>query len=203
MVKIDVFDYFNLSEKEKLIESFSEIKNELEKLEEINDLIENFEKNSLFHSEVFLKKAKNQHLALKIKLLNSELREKNEISERLQSLGYNLGLLRMLLVAKDDKVFKKIKESFLTNDYSSIPVIIKELNDFKGKISELENNYKALINERYASIDFKIRHEHHLEEHLKNLNNVHKKQKQLLSSMGIMFVDLCKNVLKQKNLKGR
>ena len=188
-----------MNDKERLIESFSEIKNKLENLEEIDGLIDNFEKNSIFHSEFFLKKAKNQNLALKIKILNSELKEKNEINERLQSLGYNLGLLRTLLIVKDDKVFKKIKESFLTNDYSSIPVIIKELNDSKEKIDELENDYKALINQGYASIDFKVRHEHELDEHLKSLNNIHKKQKQLLISMGLMFAKLVKDILKQKN----
>ena len=200
MIRIDAFDYFsqiNNGESE-LIGHFPEIKKELESLEEINELIENFEKNSIFHSNVFLKRAKNQHLAVKIKILNSELKEKNEINERLQSLGYNLGLLRMLQVVKDDKAFKKIKESFLTNDYSSIPVIIKELNNSKEKIDELENDYKALINQGYASIDFKVRHEHELDEHLKSLNNIHKKQKQLLKSMAIMFVKLSKNILKQK-----
>jgi len=199
VVKINPFDYFkNVDSKEELIESFSEIKNELENLEEINNLIDNFERNSIFHSEVFLKKAKNQHLALKIKMLNSELKEKNEINERLHSLGYNLGLLRTLLVVKDDKVLKKIKENFLTNDYSSIPVIIKELNNFKDKVNEVENSYNALINEKYSSVDFKVKHEHHLEEHLKNLDKVHKKQKKLLMSMGLMFSKLCKNILRRK-----
>jgi len=188
-----------MNDKERLIESFSEIKNKLENLEEIDGLIDNFEKNSIFHSEFFLKKAKNQNLALKIKILNSELKEKNEINERLQSLGYNLGLLRTLLIVKDDKVFKKIKESFLINDYSSIPVIIKELNGFKDKINEAESSYKNLINEKYSSIDFKVRHEHELEEHLKNLHEIHKKQKQLLISMGLMFAKLVKDILKQKN----
>ena len=202
MIRINIFDYFNNANKEdKLIENFSEIKEKLDNLEEIDETIDNFEKNSIFHSEYFLKKAKNEHLALKIKLLNSELKEKNEINERLQSLGYNLGLLRTLLIVKDDKVFKKIKESFLTNDYSGIPVIIKELNDFKNKINESESSYKNLINEKYSSIDFKVRHEHELEGHLKNLHEIHKKQKRLLVSMGLMFTSLLKRISKRKNLK--
>lgn len=202
MVKINPFDYFNNTNTEnKLIENFSEIKEELENLEEVNELIDNFERNSFFHSEFFLKNSENQNLGLKIKIINFELKEKNEINERLHSLGYNLGLLRTLLVVKEDNIFKKIKESFLVNDYSSIPVIIKELNEFKDRINELENSYNALINEKYSSIDFKVRHEHHLEEHLKDLNNVHKKQKKLLMSMGLMFTSSFKNILKQENLK--
>ena len=204
MVRINPFDYFkNLNVKqENLIENFSEIKNGLWNLEETTDLIENFEKNSIFHSEFFIKKAKNHDIALKIKILNSELRE-NKINERLQSLSHNLGLLRMLLAVKDDSVFKKINHSFLTNDYSSIPALIKGLNNFKNKIDKLEQNYKSLINERYASIDFKVRHEHHLEGHLKNLNDIHKKQKKLLVAMGVMFTNLTNSIIKQKNLKGR
>ncbi|MBS3102804.1 hypothetical protein J4458_05160 [Candidatus Woesearchaeota archaeon] len=199
MVKIDVLDYLNRQKgSEKLIENFPEIKDELEKLGEINESVENFEKSSFFHSGFFLKKAKNRHLALKIKMLNSELREKNEICERLHGLAHNLGMLRTLLAVKDEKVFKRINDSFLTNDYSSIPVVIKELNDFKDKINELEKNYKSLINENYASIDFKVKHEEHLDRHLKNLHETHGRQKKLLMSMGVMFTKLCKDILKKR-----
>lgn len=201
MVRIDVFDYFNnLGKEEKFIENFTELKNELENLDEINELIDNFERNSFFHSKYFLKKATNQHLAMKLKLLNSELREKNEIFEKLHSLAYNLGLLRTVLFVKDENIFKNIKKSFLTNEYSSINVILKDLNNFKEKIIELETNYKALINENYSSVDFKVRHEHDLEEHFKKLNGIYEKQKLLLLSMGKMFVNSMDKILKNKKI---
>ena len=201
MVKINLFDYFNnTNNQDKLIENFSEIKDELGKLEEINESIDNFERNSFFHNEFFLENSQNKHLALKIKMLNAELKEKDEINERLQGLGHNLGLLRTLLVVKDDKMFSNIKESFLVNGHSSIPAIIEELNDFKDKVTDLKNTYKALINERYSSIDFKVRHEDYLENHLKNLGKVHKKQKQLLVSMTMIFSKLFNDILR-KSLK--
>ncbi len=195
-----MIDYYQ-TENEELIDDFTEIKKELEQLEDVNGMIDNFERNSIFHSTIFLKRTKDQDTNIRIKLLNSELREKEEINERLHSLAYNLGMLRTLLFVKDDRVFSKIKENFLTNDYSSINAVIKELNDFKDKIGELENNYRSLIDNRYVNMDFKVRHEHLLDEHLKSLENMHKKQKTLLKSMGFLFSRAMKNILKQKSLK--
>ena len=202
MIRINPFDYFNnLGKKSNIIESYSEIKAELEKLEEVNGLIDDFERNSFFHCGFFTEKSKNKHLASKIKDLNLELREKDLINERLQSFGNNLGLLRTFLHIKDEFALNKVKHGFFVNDFSSIPVIIKELNDFKDKINNLEQNYKAMINEEHSSIDFKANHQHLLEEYLKNLHNIHNKQKLLFQSMGLMFTKHFKGILKRKNLK--
>jgi hypothetical protein len=202
VIRINPFDYFNnLGKKSELIESHSEIMAELDKLGEVNGLIENFERNSFFHCGFFTEKAKNKHLASKIKELNLELREKDLINERLQSFGNNLGLVRTCLHIKDEFLLNKIKHGFFVNDFSSIPAITKELNEFKDKINDLEQNYKAMINEEHSSIDFKANHQHLLEEHLKNLHNTHKKQKMIFQSMGLMFTKHFKSILKGKNLK--
>ena len=182
----------------EVIERFSDVRKELENVEELHGHIDDFERNSIFHSTVFLKKAKDQSAAMRVKMLNSQIREKNEITERLHELAHNLGMLRTLVFVKDEKAFSRIKDSFLTNEYSSIPVIAEELNDFRDKLDNLKKGYKAMINDRHASIDFKVKHEHHLDSHLKKLENVRKKQKALLVSMGLMFTKLSKELIRQK-----
>jgi len=196
---INPYDFFKQAEnKDNIIRSYSEIKHELNNLGDAYDLIENFEKHSFFHNEFFHERSKNKHLVSEIKFLNSEIRDKDLINERLQSLGNNLGSLRTIQSIKDISVINQVKHGFFENSFSGIPAIINELKDFKDKLNKLEGNYYSLINEEYSSIDFKVRHQHHLEEHLKNLNKIYEKQNNLLISMGMMFTKHFKEIIRKK-----
>ena len=80
--------------------NLKEIREELDNIKEINHLVDNFQKFSDLHEKKFLKSVYKRDIPFKIKLLNAHLKEKNEISERLRSLLYNLSVLRISIISK-------------------------------------------------------------------------------------------------------
>jgi len=166
----------------------TEIREELENLDEVNEIINNFQKFSELHDEKFLKQIYPQDIPLKISLTNSHLREKNEISERLREMHFNLSVLRSSALTNNKEKTLKMINNFLKSDYSGISIIISELNDFKGKIKNLDSHYKLLMNYIPKTLDHKLTTEYKYKKHISKLHSIHKKQKNIFVNISKLFV---------------
>lgn len=168
--------------------NLKEIREELDNIKEINEIIDNFQKFSELHDERFLKQVYIQDIPINISLINSHLKEKNEISERLRELCFNLAVLRSSTLTKNKEKTLKTIHKFLKNDYSGVSVITSELNDFKEKISSLESHYKLLMDYVPKTLDHRITTEYKCRKHINKLHSIHKKQKELFVSIAGLFV---------------
>ncbi len=130
-------------------------------------------------------------------MINSHLKEKDEISERLRALSYNLSILRSSVLTKDYRNTLKTINDFLKNDYSGVSVVIKELNDFKGKINELDNHYNLLMNYLPKALDYELTTEAKNKEHINKLQSVQQKQKEIFVNITKLFVKLSKVSIKK------
>lgn len=165
-----------------------EIREELENLKEINEIIDSFQKFSELHDKKFLKQVYNQDIPLNISLTNSHLKEKNEISERLRELQFNLSVLRSSALTNNKEKTLKMINNFLKSDYSGINVITNELNDFKSKIKNLDEHYKLLMDYIPKTLDHKITTEAKCKELIDKLHSIHKKQKDIFLDISKLFV---------------
>lgn len=176
-----------------------EIREELENLKEINHIVDNFQKFSDLHDKEFLKQVYHQDIPFKITLINSHLKEKNEINERLRELYFDLSVLRSSILTKDKEKTLKTINKFLKSDYSGVSIITDELNEFKEKINNLDEHYKLLINYVPKTLDHKITTEAKYKEHIDKLHSVHQKQKDIFMDTVRLFLKISKKGL--KNLK--
>ena len=168
--------------------NLTEIREELENLKEINEVINNFQKFSELHDKKFLKQVYNQDIPLNISLTNSHLKEKNEISERLRELHFNLSVLRSSTLTNNKEKTLKMINNFLKSDYSGISVLTNELNEFKGKIKNLDDHYKLLMDYIPKTLDHKLTTEVKCKGHINRLHSIHKKQKNIFVNISKLFV---------------
>ncbi|MBL7054913.1 hypothetical protein ISS05_04100 [Candidatus Woesearchaeota archaeon] len=173
-----------------------EIREELENLKEIKEVIDNFQKYSELHDKKFLKTVYQQSIPVEITLMNSHLKEKNELNERLRSLFYNLSVLRSSILTKDKEKTLKVINNFLKNDYSGIPAITNELNELKSKIKNLDDHYKLLMDYVPKNLEHKLTTEAKCKEHIDRLHSIHKKQKDIFMDISRWFVKLSRTGLK-------
>lgn len=173
-----------------------QIKEELEDIKEINEIVDNFQEFSELHDKEFLKQVYPQDIPFKLALMNSRIKEKNEISERLRGLSYNLSVLRSSILTKDHKNTLKIINDFLKNDYSGVSAITDELNDFKEKINRLDSYYNILMNQMPKTLDHKLTTEQKQKGYINKLHSLHQKQKKIFINTSKLFTELSKNSIK-------
>src|SRR3990167_8801917 len=95
---------------------FSELKREIDDLVTTQDHFSSF-KPQIFEEDEF----KNHTDALlQLKLLCSQLREKAEINDKLESLAYYLGQLLYSLFIQDKAMLKKILGKFLSDEQTNL-----------------------------------------------------------------------------------
>jgi len=196
VIAIDIFDYIK-SQKSKSFEnkSFEETKEDLEELYKYNIIFEELEKGTLFDPEVSMHIKNNEFI--QTRLLISEIREKQEIKNRLNSLGYSVGWLKAAVLIKDRNIANKSIESIIKNDYSSISIIVSELNSLKSRIDELESLHISLL-KGGLSLDTKTLLEQDFKENHKKLNELYNKQKNILLNLGNIFAELAKDAVRKK-----
>ena len=194
---INIFDYLkDLSNNAKFEnKSFEETKEDLEELYKYNIIFEELEKGTLFDPEVSMHIKNNEFI--QTRLLISEIREKQEIKNRLNSLGYSVGWLKAAVLIKDRNIANKSIESIIKNDYSSISIIVSELNSLKSRIDELESLHISLL-KGGLSLDTKTLLEQDFKENHKKLNELYNKQKNILLNLGNIFAELAKDAVRKK-----
>ena len=196
---INIFDYLKELGNNAKFEnkSFEQTKKDLEELYEYNITFEELEKGNLFAPENSMHI--NNDVFMQATSIISEIKEKQEIKNRLNSLGYSVGWLKAAVLIKDRNIANKAIESIIKNDYSSISIIVSELNTLKNKIDELESLHMSLL-KGGLSLDTKTLLEQDFKEKHKKLNELYNKQKSILLNLSNIFVKLTKSyVFKNKN----
>ena len=197
MVRIDVFDYIkDLSNAKSETKSFEETKKDLEGLYEYDIILEELEKSNFFAPEnsIYI----NYDTLMQARSIISEIKEKQEIKDRLNSLSYSIGWLKTSVLIKDKDIANKAIGSIIKNNYSSISTIVSELNNLKSKIDELEYLHISLLKSG-LSLDIKTLLEQDFKEKHKKLNDLYNKQKSILLNLSSIFVRLTKeNMLKKR-----
>ena len=181
--------------------SIDEIRKEIENIGNVALIMKNFENDSLLHKKKFIKKQDNAEKLLKIKLLNSKIRERQEINEKLKILLYHLSLLKSTQLTKDYNAAKRCMHQFTTNDFTKISTVLRDINNFKSNIKELDKHYKELLTNYPLTLDYKLNIEFNYKNTLNNLFNINKKQKQITAALGKSFVKTAKELVKDEDYR--
>ena len=195
---IDVSDYIKSLGNKGNFEnrSFEETKRDLEELHEYNIIFEELEKSTFFQAE------NSMHLDndvfMQNQLIISGIKEKQEITNKLNDLAYNVGWLRAAVIIKDKTIINKTINNILKHENSSINAIVTELNSLRNKIDEFENLHTNLLKSS-LSLDTKTLMEQDFKEKHEKLNELYSKQKNIFLNLSSIFIKLTKDsVLKKK-----
>ena len=195
---IDVSDYIKSLGNKGNFEnrSFEETKRDLEELHEYNIIFEELEKSTFFQAENSIHL--DNDVFMQNQLIISEIKEKQEITNKLNDLTYNVGWLRAAIVIKDKTIINKAINNILKHENSSINAIVTELNSLRNKIDEFENLHTNLLKSS-LSLDTKTLMEQDFKEKHEKLNELYSKQKNIFLNLSSIFIKLAKDsVLKKK-----
>ena len=167
-------------------------------MHEYNSVFEELEKSNLFASENSIHF--DNETFIQAASLVSEIAQKQEITQRLNSLSYSISWLNSAILAKDEHIINKSIESILKNNYSSISSIISELDSLKSSMDELEALHENLFKSG-LSLDVKALLEQDFREKRKKLNGLYEKQKKVLIALSSTFVKLSKGFVIKKKQK--
>ena len=188
-------------EKEVLLDNVGRIKDELDAIENMNLIVKEFEDKNILHRKKFLDNKGNAQLALKIKLLNSEIREKQEITEKLKVLLYHLTLLKAIPITKDYNAAKRCMDQFTKNNFVKVSVVLNDIDKLGQKIKNLEEHYSRLLGEN-SSLDIKIDGEFQVKKLIENLALIKDKQQKITVAMSKDFVRTAKSLVNDDRYKG-
>jgi len=195
VIRIDIYDFLKETSNPKFEnKNFEEIKKDLEELYEYDVMFEDLEKSRLFKESSM--HIKNDEF-IQIRLLISEIKDKKEITEMLNSLGYNIGLLRASILRQDKQKMAQDINKIMKNNYYGINSIINELNSLKTKIDKLENLHTSLMNND-LSLDVKVIVEQDFRKKHKKLDEIYTKQKNILLNLSNVFLKLTKKSVFKK-----
>ncbi len=195
MIRIDIFDFLKETSNQNFkSKNFEEIKKDLEELYEYDIVFEELEKSRFF-------KESSMHIKnndfIQTRLLISEIKDKKEITEMLNSLGYNVGLLRASILRQDKEKIAKDIAKIMKNNYYGINSIINELNSLKNKLYQLESLQINLLDSE-LSLDVKAIMEQEFRKKHKKLDEIHIKQKNILLNLSSIFLKLTKKSVFKK-----
>ncbi|MBI4440130.1 hypothetical protein HY638_04120 [Candidatus Woesearchaeota archaeon] len=171
---------------------FSEIKREVDELVDTEDAFKSF-RPALFGEQEL---AQNSDALLKLRMLVSQLKERSEINEKLESLAYYLGQMRYSLFSQDKKSLKKVLKKFLDDD-TNIRDLLSDIQKFKKELEDIESAYREIIAERKLPIDVWISHVTYLEQQLKLFSRIQERQSNIAFNIGRLFVGMAKKELKK------
>ncbi|MBI2650910.1 hypothetical protein HYX01_00370 [Candidatus Woesearchaeota archaeon] len=178
-------------------ESFEDVKNEIEKLFEYDVVFDSLE-NIFANKKSVCNDAFYNDDLIETRMLISEIREKQEITEKIDNLSYNIGLLRAAIITNNNKGIRKTVSQIMKNEYSSINSIISELNSLRSKLDKLEVLHESLLKGN-LSLDIKVLLEEDFRKKRKKLNEIHNKQKNAIINLGNIFFSLVrKNLISGK-----
>ena len=160
-------------------------KKALEELSEYNSVFE--ELDSPFEASVSTNTDNNAFIQNQI--LISEIKEKQEITNRLNSLSYNVGWLKSAIIMKDKDIIDKTINNILKHENSSIAAIVSELNSLRSKIDKFETLHTSLLKSG-LSLDVKTLLEQDFRKKHEKLNRLHNKQKTILLNLSDIFIKL-------------
>ena len=181
--------------------SLSELKRRVESLEDSRKIVAEFEKSSVLHDQKFVRDNCIDDEYMRIKMINSRLKELNEIADKLDSFCHNLNSLNVSLFTKDFKTTRRLMEKVISGDYSSISLIMDDLKDFNSLVMELENSYNKILDKTTPDLEFKLNEEEKLRSHFEQLKSIHRTQKETMVSLTKLFTKTSKKILRDNNYR--
>ena len=195
-------DIYRAMKKEELkLDSIDCMRKEIDKLGNPGFIIRDFEKTSLLHKNKFIEKQDNNKKMLKITIINSKIKERQEINEKLKILLYHLSLLKATKLTKDYNAAKRCMHQFMTNNFTNVNAVLRDIDNFKCDIKELDKNYRGLLIGYPSTLDYKITREFGYKNLIDNLSSMIKKQKQLTAAIGKSFVNSSRDLLNDLNYR--
>ena len=186
---IDIFDYVKGSKKFEQ-KSFSETKKDIEELHEYNIVFEDLERSTLFEEGSMYV---NNEDFIKFRLLACEIKDKQEITNKLNNLVHNIDLLSSVSPKKHQDFAIRI----VKNNFNSMHSIIIDLNSLKNSVDKFEDLHTTLMNSG-LSLDVKILLEQDFRNKHVKLNELYNKQKNIFLNLSSIFLKLAKgSVLKR------
>ena len=184
---IGVFEHIGKLKEEPGFEqkTFEKIKGDLEGLFEYEPFFKGLDKSKFFdlpEKDVFID----------LRLLISEIKEKEEITDQLHSLAYNVGLLRAAVLTRDDSKISRINRNTSGNEYSGVLSIVEELDSLENKIKKLEVVHSNLLKSNFST-EIKSALEEEFKVKQEKLKELHKKQKNILINLADMLLKLSQN----------
>lgn len=168
------------------------LKKELIDLSKSSCIFDNFEKETRVIDKYALVQIQDLSLLMKIKNLASEIKNKKVINDKLDSLHFNLSLLKNSTESSASTI-KNVFHIFLYNDETKIETLINELNDFKTKLEKIKYHRSRLFPK---SLDNKLKIEDNYSKYFEQLHSIHKKQKDIFILLVNSFLDTTKNHIK-------
>ncbi len=197
MVRINIFDYLNsINNKNPENRNFEEVKQDINELKEYNIAFEHLEKSNLFEES-------SMHIDndsfIQFKALAIGIKEKQEITKKLDRLSCNIELLKTITLTKDKhkKGNMFITDKIIKDDYSGINSIINELSSLKNKVDSIGNLHTNLLKSG-LSLDVKALIEQDFSDKHKKINEAYNKQKNILLNLSNMFLNLTKDSIINK-----
>lgn len=196
--------------------SIRDIKENIEQLEEVKKLLISFEKNqnkilqthTKEHREFLRnvddvdKKTIVRNISA-IRRINSSLVMHDEITNKLELLAYNLGILKTTMLTKDYKTTRHIMKKLLTQEDTSIKSVIGNTQKFKEDVGSLRTEYNRLLSNAENAIP-NLESKTELSSKnaaLERLEGLHEKQKNILTMIAGEFAGVSKELLKSKEYK--
>ena len=196
--------------------SIREIKENIEQLEEVKKLLVAFEKSQSKKLQTHTKEHKEflndvdeedkktivQNIT-SIRRINSSLVMHDEITNKLELLAYNLGILKTTLLTRDFKTTRHVMKKLLTQDDTSIKNVIGHTQKFKEDVVSLRSEYNRLLgNAENALPNLESKTELSSKNAaLERLETLHEKQKNILTMIAGEFSNVSKELLKNREYK--
>ena len=163
------------------------IKKEMDELDRHSAVFESLDNASLFDDYAHLG---NDDL-MQFGSLVSEIRGKQEVIKKLQSLDHNISLLRSIVLSKNKDKHQSFMLRVVENNYNSLHSIIEDLSSLKTKINEMGRMHQNLLDSSLP-LDVKILLEQNFKGKHEKLNDAYYKQKSVLLGLSSIFLKMVK-----------
>ena len=173
--------------------NIDDIKKELKDLDNHNKVFESLGNASLFDSYSHL----GNDDFMQFESLVSEIRKKQEIAQKLQSLDHNISLLKSIVLSKNRDKHQSFMLRVIENNYNSMHSIIADLGSLKANVDEMGIMHKNLLGSNLP-LDAKILVERGFKGKQEKLNELYDKQKSILLGLSSVFLKLLKGKVFKK-----
>jgi len=204
----------NTDKKEEF--SVRSIKESIEQLDKVKELLVAFEKSqrkeiqthtkehARFLDEIDYENRKEIVSGISaVRRINSSLVAHNEITEKLEMLAYNLGLMKTTILTKDFKTTRRMMRKMLSEEDLGIKGVITHTSRFKQDVERLRSEYEKLVEKASAAgrgVD-NVAAFAGKNAAISRLEALHEKQKNILVMISNEFANVSKRLLSDKEYK--
>lgn len=172
----------------------TQIREKAHQMSNIETMLDNLETSVLDFKKKTSRKPDKEtfDVILKVKFIHSKIKEKQLITERIQSLINNIGKMRAQYVTQDTREAKRTINKYADREDRLLKNMIKENKQFSQEIKELKESYDELKRKKII----KKKEYDKINNFLTRLRNIQRDQEKLIYSAGLHFVRISQKLLK-------